>query len=70
MCFHKIYLTQKKTRNNVKHTRPQNLLEGCRMIVLIDDPEYTYFIHEYCNYKIVEDGLCELHKDLNKITTI
>ena len=66
MCFPKRKL--KKVSKKIKHSLPQNTLTGCRMIILIDDnPKSKFYRPEYCNCKILEDGLCAVHKELSFI---
>ena len=67
MCLPKIYNSKKKIKTiTSKSTNPENILHGCRMIILIDTPGYKDFIPRYCNSDIVENGLCEVHRDLGK----
>ena len=63
MCFYKRKF--KKTIYKKKLKVPINVLNGCRMIVLIDEPSSKFYKPEYCNCKVVEDGLCEIHKEIN-----
>ena len=66
MCFPKKKLKRKSLK--IKNYNPENILKGCRMIVLIDDEPCTKFYRpEYCNQKIIKDGYCEVHKDVNFI---
>ncbi len=57
MCFFT------KSTKNKRFTKPQNILQGCRMIMIVDIPMYKYYIPLYCNSEVVKNGLCDVHKD-------
>ena len=62
MCLPKIYLSRKKINTvNPKITNSENILQGCRMIILVDTPGCKHFIPQYCNSDTVENGLCKVH---------
>ena len=66
MCFPRRKL--KRTSKKMRFQKPENKLFGCKMIILFDDAPYNKFYRpEYCNADIVEDGFCEVHKELKFI---
>ena len=66
MCFPKRKL--KRSSKKMRYSKPQNILTGCKMVILFDDAPYSKFYRpDYCNAEIVEDGLCEVHKEIKFI---
>ena len=61
MCFPRRKLKKKQKKY---YNKPNNQLTGCKMIILIDEPQCKFYRPEYCNRKVSENGLCKTHKDL------